>query len=190
MKPITIHPLSFLLGAGVLALVALATSAQRTSEFLGHGSNSTVRVAGIPHPNEIIRIDEGTPYVVPNGRRFVVIVLGLSQEGKIQPFFAHHKRVGRSVGHFAEVDGFEAGDDSGQFPIAGRVIAKCSGDGRSPKAGKIIIFTNNRLRVASRWTKENLVRSRNCCHRIGVINITGFDIGKNLKSPSGLLVLA
>ena len=70
MKPITIYPISFLFGAGVLGLVLFATSAQRTTKFLGHGSNSTVRVAGIPHPNEIIRIVERTPYVVPTGKRF------------------------------------------------------------------------------------------------------------------------
>ena len=79
MKPISIHPLSAVLGAAVLGLVALATSAQRTSEFLGHGSHpDEIRVLGIPDPRTAVLIREGTPYTVPSGKLLIVTAVGMT----------------------------------------------------------------------------------------------------------------
>jgi len=81
MKPISIHLYSALAGAGLLGLVLLAVgavqvpgSAQRIPI-----SNGLVRVAGIPTPQQMMRVHEGLPFTVPAGKLFVVTGLGQAQ---------------------------------------------------------------------------------------------------------------
>ena len=55
MKPITIHPGSAILGAGMLALALLSAGAfQQEAMFIGHSFGTRdpvdIRVAGIPDP--------------------------------------------------------------------------------------------------------------------------------------------
>lgn len=79
MKSITIHPGSLVVGAGLLGLVLLLTSAaQRTSASLGHflSPNPTVEVVGIPDPRDMVMIREGQPFTVPTGKILVVTALG------------------------------------------------------------------------------------------------------------------
>ncbi len=73
---IEVHPLSALVGAGVLAVVLLGTSAVQAPE-----RPLRVRVVGpveiaAPAPADYVRIIEGVPYTVPMGRALVVTAIG------------------------------------------------------------------------------------------------------------------
>ena len=57
---------SALAGAAALGLTLVA------------GGCTTIEVAGIPDPRNMIVIEEGTPYVVPPGKRFIVTALGVT----------------------------------------------------------------------------------------------------------------
>ena len=78
---IVIAPMSALAGAGLLGLTLVAAGATQ-----GHGPARVrivhpVDVVGIPDPRDIIVIDEGTPYVVPVGKLFVVTAFGRTRFG-------------------------------------------------------------------------------------------------------------
>ena len=78
MKPVPIHPLSALAGAGLLTLVLLAAGAVqapiRVQAF--PDCAGLVRVAGIPDPRDMVVIKEGTPFVVPPGKLLAISGLG------------------------------------------------------------------------------------------------------------------
>lgn len=79
MKPISIHPLSTLAGAGLLGLVLLASGAVHQGvavQQLPFGPSRPVRLAGIPDPTQMLLIREGTPFVVPQGKILVLTGLG------------------------------------------------------------------------------------------------------------------
>ncbi len=76
MKPIalTLHPLSALAGAGLLGLGLLTTGSLHAAS---KATAVACRCAQLrPDPRAILVIREGTPYAVPEGRRFVVTGLG------------------------------------------------------------------------------------------------------------------
>jgi len=84
MKPVSPSirsPLSALAGAGMLSLVLVAAGAVQdriqVRQFPGCGQG-LVRVAGIPTPQQMMRVEEGRPFVVPEGKLFVVIGLDLA----------------------------------------------------------------------------------------------------------------
>lgn len=70
MTTIQLHPRSLVLGLaiGACALFAMAQSAPQYA--------STVRVQYMPHPRDMVQIEEGVPYVVPAGKVFVLTGLG------------------------------------------------------------------------------------------------------------------
>lgn len=76
----SIHKPSLVVGASFVAACVVALGAMRasTSPSPAHSAVSypTVQVAGIPTPGQMVVIKEGTPYVVPAGRRFVLTALG------------------------------------------------------------------------------------------------------------------
>ncbi len=86
MKTIQIHPMSALLGAGLLALVSFA--AQRSVTPLGsfHGPPVPVEITAMPeiggqYPgydprNAVVIREEAGPYTVPAGKRLVLTALG------------------------------------------------------------------------------------------------------------------
>jgi len=78
MKPVSIHPLSALAGAGLLGLILVASGAAQTRSLFHQipTGSGTVRVAGIPDPRDMLVIREGTPFVVPQGKLLVVTALG------------------------------------------------------------------------------------------------------------------
>ena len=61
MKPITLHPGSALAGAGVLALVLLATGAGFGSGPLRVFVQNDVGVQGIPKPQQMMRVPGDQP---------------------------------------------------------------------------------------------------------------------------------
>src|SRR5689334_21621039 len=65
-----IHPLSVLLG---LALAALCFVTMSQTPVIGPAA---IRIEYIPHPRDMVKIREGTPYVVPAGKLFVLTALG------------------------------------------------------------------------------------------------------------------
>jgi len=75
---------SALIGAGVLALVGVAVAAQDVSPMKRDAveipatafGDAPIKVVGIPDPRDIIRITEGTPYVVPTAQRLVLTAMG------------------------------------------------------------------------------------------------------------------
>ena len=78
MKPITVHPMSALAGAGVLALVLLGTGIaapqggrQRTA--YEDGRRTTIETF---RPQSFLVIRQGTPYTVPDGKHLIVTALG------------------------------------------------------------------------------------------------------------------
>src|SRR5262245_62784082 len=79
MKPVSIHPLSALAGAGLLGLMLLAAGAQ--SQIQVRPWRGLVRVAGIPDPRQMLVVSEDTPFVVPAQKLFVATGLGMSTEG-------------------------------------------------------------------------------------------------------------
>jgi len=82
MRPIAIHPGSALFGAGLLALVSIAVSAQRTVTPLGSYYAPPVQVEIVnldDHIRNAVVIDEiNGPYVVPPGKILVLTGLGIS----------------------------------------------------------------------------------------------------------------
>ena len=67
---IQLHPRSLLVGI-VLGAIALLTMSQSLAP-----STATVRVQYMPHPRDMVQIEEGTPFTVPSGRILVVTGLG------------------------------------------------------------------------------------------------------------------
>ena len=81
MKPIQIHPLSALAGAGILGLVLLATSASQAHPTTFPANPFPVTVEGIPTPQQMMRVVEGQPFTVPAGKVFVLTGLGKAGSG-------------------------------------------------------------------------------------------------------------
>ena len=72
MKPITIHPLSILVGL----LVLICFSAQSVTP-IPSCDTPPLRVAGIPAPADMVLIkEEDGPFVVPPGKVFVLTGIG------------------------------------------------------------------------------------------------------------------
>lgn len=70
MTTIQLHPRSLLvsLALGGVVLFSMAQSAAPTY--------ATVRMQYMPHPRDMVQIEEGTPYTVPAGKLFVLTGLG------------------------------------------------------------------------------------------------------------------
>lgn len=70
MKLIQLHPVSLLVGlaGGLTGLLLMSQSAVTTLP--------TARVEVGPHPRDMVQIREGSPYVVPPGKYFVLTGLG------------------------------------------------------------------------------------------------------------------
>jgi len=84
MKPVSIHPLSALAGAGLLGLILVASGAAQSPmplQQLPTGQVGLVRVAGIPDPRLMLVIRDGTPLVVPAGKLLVITGLGATGFG-------------------------------------------------------------------------------------------------------------
>src|SRR5262245_39512986 len=81
MKPVSIHPLSALAGAGLLGLWILAVGAQ--SQIQVRPCRGLVSVADIPDPRQMVVIKEGTPFVVPAGKILAITALGGTGQGTI-----------------------------------------------------------------------------------------------------------
>jgi hypothetical protein len=81
MKSVSIHPFSALAGAGLLGLALIASGAVQVPGNVQPIllSNGMVRVAGIPTPQQMMRVHEGQPFTVPPGKLFVVTGLGQAQ---------------------------------------------------------------------------------------------------------------
>lgn len=86
---ITLHPVSLLVGAaalgGVLSLVSAVQAPASTGAATARAVSqvpltitNAIEVKGVPVPENMVQIKEGTPYVVPAGRMFVVTALGSS----------------------------------------------------------------------------------------------------------------
>jgi hypothetical protein len=83
MKALSIHPLSALAGAGLLGLVLIASGAVQVAgpvQRLALPTAGVVRIAGIPSPDEMMRVREGEVFVVPANKIFVVTGLGSALE--------------------------------------------------------------------------------------------------------------
>jgi len=86
MKPVSIHPLSALAGAGLLGLILMASGAAQTPvplQQIATGQTGLIRVAGIPDPRQMLVIREGTPFVVPAGKLLVITGLGGTGSGVV-----------------------------------------------------------------------------------------------------------
>lgn len=70
----TSHPLSAMFGFVVAGVIAFTTSQAAPPHMLP--VPTTIRIEYAPHPRDMVRIKEGTPYVVPAGRIFVLTALG------------------------------------------------------------------------------------------------------------------
>jgi len=80
MKPITIHPVSALAGAAVISMASLMASAQFQQPVVKAVVEQTIN--GLPTPQQMMRVVEGAPLVVPGGKLFVVTGFGaLGQNG-------------------------------------------------------------------------------------------------------------
>ena len=92
---ITVHPSSTLLGALALATVLIVAGAMQAPTASGHRAvqspvmdlgltiDGSVHVEGIPRPEEMMRIEEGTPFTVPAGKALVLTALGSAQGGSM-----------------------------------------------------------------------------------------------------------
>jgi len=88
MKEVRINPGSALFGAGLLALVLVAVSAQHV---LTNPTPQTkqwpvevtqlMRIEGIPAARDMVVVREGEPYTVPEGKLFVLTGLGVNSSG-------------------------------------------------------------------------------------------------------------
>ena len=79
MKPVTLslHPMSALAGAGVLALVLLGTGIAAPQD----APQDAPQRAMSPNPGYMVVIRQGTPYTVPERTRLIITSLGASTEG-------------------------------------------------------------------------------------------------------------
>lgn len=70
-----LHVPSALLALGLASLVAfLSSQASPPPALLNPAS---IRVEYMPHPRDMVQITQGTPYVVPPGKLFVLTALGI-----------------------------------------------------------------------------------------------------------------
>ena len=76
MKPVTIHPVSALLGAGMLALLLMVAGLVQAHEPIRVAPQlGRIRVEGIPTPQELVRLsklDGDLPFVVPTSKVLVI----------------------------------------------------------------------------------------------------------------------
>lgn len=92
-----VHVPSALIGAASLGLVLLATGAQHVLKDpspktlkLPVQAEQTLRVKGIPAPDQMTRVVEGAPFVVPQGKVFVATGTAMNKEvqpGRAQVYF-------------------------------------------------------------------------------------------------------
>jgi len=75
MKPVEMHPTSFLAGAALLGVVLVATGALQATPI---APNKPLEVVGIPDPRDMLVIREGTPYIVPPEKLFVLTAVGFT----------------------------------------------------------------------------------------------------------------
>lgn len=79
-----VHFDSTLLGAAFAVLLVIAIGAQSPIPVLKcrvpHANEQVIKVKGIPAPEDMVRIIEGSPFVVPEGRVFVATGVGVDHE--------------------------------------------------------------------------------------------------------------
>jgi hypothetical protein len=89
---ITLHPVSLAVGAAALGGVLWLVSAVQAPASTGAATaravsqvpltiSNPIEIKGVPTPGSMVQIREGTPYVVPVGRVFVLTALGLADLG-------------------------------------------------------------------------------------------------------------
>ena len=90
MKLVQIHPLSLVVGAALFSLGSLLVGAQQTPTVSGAPTDDRtfaevpitlsgpVQVEGVPTPQQMMRIDEGSPFMVPAGKIFVATGTGFT----------------------------------------------------------------------------------------------------------------
>ncbi len=76
MKPIQMHPASALVGLCAALAVFGLTSMVQTTRPIVLELKGPVRVEGIPTPQQMVRVVEGSPFTVPVGKLLVVTGTG------------------------------------------------------------------------------------------------------------------
>lgn len=90
MKPVHVHVPSALAGAALLGLVVVAVGAVQAGALPAPVAaavapahvviDNPISVVGVPAPSDMVQIAEGTPFIVPPGKVFVLTALGVSDE--------------------------------------------------------------------------------------------------------------
>lgn len=139
-----LHLPSVLASAGLVGLVALLSSQS------GPLVTGTIRLAYVPDPRTLMTITEGTPFVVPANKKFVLTALGTA------PFESATRTVVLKRNNVTEVSAFVVGtndDSSGtrssQVPTqlafsaeAGSTLSVEGGAGINGRAWGALIATN------------------------------------------------
>ena len=101
MKPIQIHPASFLIGL-LAATTLLSLLGMAAAQGQGQGQGQGDRVAGIPAPEDIKLIRHDKPFRVPRDKVFVVTGMGFDeappQSGSITIRFDQRRALFKRAG--------------------------------------------------------------------------------------------
>jgi hypothetical protein len=76
-----IHPLSAILGAVVVCIGFITLGAASIADVQRVAVINALSIQGAYDPREAVVIREGTPYIVPTGRIFVLTALGSNGDG-------------------------------------------------------------------------------------------------------------
>jgi len=76
MKNLNLHPMSALVGAGVVLLAGVLSAQHVANRFVSVRVLETPTLEIAPHPRDAVRIYEGTSFTVPSGRILIVNALG------------------------------------------------------------------------------------------------------------------
>jgi len=76
MKNLNLHPMSALVGAGVVLLAGVLSAQHVANRFVAVRVLETPSLEVSPHARDAVRVSEGAPFTVPAGRILVVTALG------------------------------------------------------------------------------------------------------------------
>ena len=76
MRNLNLHPMSALVGAGVVLLAGVLSAQHVANRFVSVRVLETPTLEVAPHPRDYVRIDEGTPYTVPAEKILVPTAFG------------------------------------------------------------------------------------------------------------------
>ncbi len=134
--------------------------------------------------------------VIASGIALVIVRLLGFQKRQVQALLADKQSLRSPVRDVGNARRFELLDNAGSVLIAGGIIAQGVSDESAVKGGQVVVLINDGLGRPARGTEEKRIRGADShqspVHVVGGFasspNIVSLHEGKNLESPSRMLV--